>query len=54
MKGVTSSDHPLQRATAVSIHTPNEGSDKMVSDPLASQFVSIHTPNEGSDQVVQS
>ncbi len=49
MKGVTVLPQEQFDAIMVSIHTPNEGSDKRKNLQELCIPVSIHTPNEGSD-----
>ncbi len=49
MKGVTHDRDIRVLVRAVSIHTPNEGSDDRIFRHHSLAVVSIHTPNEGSD-----
>ena len=49
MKGATPAFQNAHCGVGVSIHAPNEGSDRMAYVRLLVCAVSIHAPNEGSD-----
>jgi len=50
MKGATLAKLEAMQVQKVSIHAPNEGSDKKHQVKITWRNVSIHAPNEGSDQ----
>ena len=52
MKGATYVVQGLSAALRVSIHAPNEGSDRVPVFLDIGLDVSIHAPNEGSDAVI--
>ena len=52
MKGVTHVMVEGVELAAISIHTPNEGSDKCLCCDHSLALISIHTPNEGSDRKI--
>ena len=49
MKGATHTFYHCESKDGVSIHAPNEGSDRMRVILPSMYIVSIHAPNEGSD-----
>jgi len=50
MKGATVNTYFFDAAMKVSIHAPNEGSDREIVHICLGENVSIHAPNEGSDK----
>ena len=48
-RGATFDDFKTVRSEIISIHTPREGSDKIVQVVCIPTYISIHTPREGSD-----
>ena len=51
MKGATLLGALIVKRIIVSIHAPNEGSDRTKRNADGRQSVSIHAPNEGSDVI---